>query len=110
MKIVNREEFLKLPSGTLFSKYQPCYFDDITIKGDTWTNDFLIQNIADGIESEGSDDFFVKLTDAEKNGTELKMDFDCYGRDGMFDEERLFAVWSKDDVKALIKKLQESLV
>jgi len=35
----------------------------------------------------------------------LTMDFDSYGRDGLFDGDQLFAVWESNDVKALIERL-----
>jgi len=34
--------------------------------------------------------------------------FECEGRDGLFDECQLFAVWEPQDVAALITKLQQS--
>jgi hypothetical protein len=107
MRIVNREEFLKLPNGTLFSKYSPCVMGELMIKEDSLTNDFIYQDINDAIDCTGSDDFFDKLMDSQENGTELAMDFDCCGRDGCFDEDQLFSVWSNDDRLALIKRLEE---
>ena len=109
MKIIDRKTFLNLPENTLFSKYEPCCFSDIMIKGETWTHDFLYQDISDAIECSGSDEFSDLCDISEKNQTELKLDFDCQGRDGMFDEDQLFAVWSKDDVKSLVKRLSECL-
>jgi hypothetical protein len=33
------------------------------------------------------------------------MDFDCQGRDGLFDAAQLFAVWEPQDVAVLIARL-----
>jgi hypothetical protein len=78
------------------------------IKGDTWTNDFLYQAINDAF-CLGSDELFGALEKAERDGTSLTMDFHCEGRDGMFDEDQLFAVWERPDVLSLIQRLQETL-
>jgi len=32
MQLLNREEFLKLPEGTLYSEYDPHVFGDIRVK------------------------------------------------------------------------------
>ena len=108
MKIIDRKAFLALPAGVLFSKYQPCLFDVLTIKGDTWAhcNDFLVQQIADGIDCAGSEDFAAKCQLMEE-GISAGMDFDCLGRDGCFDEDQLFAVWEASDLSALIERLQQ---
>ncbi len=111
MKIVNRAQFLALPPNTLFSKYNPCFFGELEIKGETWDhcNDFLSQQVACAIACTGSQDFADKLEDAQELGVSLAMDFDCQGRDGCFDEDQLFAVWEPADVAALIERLTACL-
>jgi hypothetical protein len=110
MRILNRTQFLALEGEVLFSKYAPCYMADLEIKlCNSGTNDFCTQQIADAIECTGSDDFGDKLVDAQENGTQLKLDFDCGGRDGCFDADQLFAVWEPEDVRQLITRLQEIL-
>jgi hypothetical protein len=105
VKIVNKKEFLKQPPGILFSKYSPCVFDLLMIKGESLVNDFYYQDIADAIDYESGEEFVGKLFDSEKNGTELKMDFYCQGRDGLFEDDQLFAIWSDEDRKSLIDRL-----
>ncbi len=109
MKIVNRETFLKLPANTLFSKYEPQFFYEIGIKCDTTSDDYFCSEIVDAADCTSSDDMRDKLEDAEENGTELAMCFDTQGRDGMFDQDQLFAVWSTKDVEQLIVRLKECL-
>lgn len=112
MRITNRTEFLALPGDVLYSPYEHCIFGDLAIKHQTTAsgNDFIYQQIADAIECSGSDDFSDKLFAAANSGASLPMDFDCAGRDGMFDpSETLYAVWEKEDVRQLIAKLQELL-
>lgn len=110
MKIVNRETFLSLPAGTVFSKYSPCIFGDLCIKGDTLDHcdDFLYQGIVDEIEAGGMGEFSMRLESATQHGTELAMNFDQMGRDGCFDADQLFAVWSAVDVMKLVKRLLQA--
>lgn len=109
MRIVNRKEFLSLPEETLFSKYEPCCFDPILIKGETWTNDFIFQSINDAIKWGDPEEFSDVLFKAEKTGESIDMDFNDTGRDGMFDEDQLFAVWEKKDLTQLIDRLNVAL-
>lgn len=111
MRIVKRPEFLKLPPGTLYSKYKPCIFEELNIKGDTLPNgnDWFYQQIADATEHYGQD-CIDALTAAEELGKSIAMDFDCEGRDGCFeDDSQLFAVWERADVEKLIARLQQTL-
>lgn len=109
MRIVNRKEFLALPSMTLYSKYAPCYFEDLQIKGETWPHDFLTHQVADAIKCTSSENFSDKLFCAQETGCSLEMDWTCWGRDGCFDEDQLFAVWETDDLKGLIGMLSKCL-
>lgn len=109
MKIVDRETFLAMPAGTVFSKYAPCYMEDLQIKGESLPDDFCYQGIADAIEHAGSDGFSDRLREAELLGQAVSMDFNSQCRDGCFDEGQMFAVWERSDVLALIARLQETL-
>ena len=109
MKIVDRQTFLALPEETLFSKYKPSYFEEIAIKGETWGNDFLYQVIVDPIKCHDSGELGDILDDSALNGTSFDLDFDCCGRDGLFDDDQLFAVWEKKDVLALIDRLTQAM-
>ncbi len=114
MRIVNRDTFIALPSGTVFSKYEPCCFGAVKIKGasmvfDGGGNDFADQAINDAIECDSSEDFMAKLEDSRQTGKSLAMDFDFQGRDGCYEDDQLFAAWEKKDVVALIERLKETL-
>lgn len=109
MKIVDRVTFLAMPSGTLYSKYAPCYLEALYIKGETWGNDWLAQDINDAVDCAGSSEFSDVLLKAEKDGESFNLDFHCESRDGCFEDGQLFAVWEPNDVAALIARLQESL-
>jgi len=112
MRIVRRPEFLKMPPGTLYSKYKHCVFDDLQIKEETCGsgNDWIYQNVIDAIEFDSSEQFCDDLHAAAETGKSLRMDFDCLGRDGAFEsDEQMFAVWERADVEALIERLQMTL-
>lgn len=98
--------------GTLYSEYEPCVFGKLRIKEASiaQSRDFFFASIADSIACTGSAEFNDKLDAAEKAGASLAMDFDVIGRDAMFDtDDRLYAVWERADVEALITRLQKAL-
>lgn len=109
MKIVKRERFLQMRPGTLFAKYQPCYFEELSIKGvSIGSEDFSFQEIVASIDSRSSADFAEKLAAAELEGISLAMDFEIESRDGCFDPEQLFAVFERDDLLQLLQRLMRA--
>ncbi len=109
MKIINLKQFLAMPKGTVFMKYEPCVFEDLSVKDDSLAGDFLYSNAVYEIECTGSDDFADKLFDAEEKGTNLTLDLDAISRDGCFDPAQLFAVYENVDIERLIAKLASCL-
>jgi hypothetical protein len=106
MKIIDRKTFLSLPAGVLYSKYAPCVFGDLQIKGDTvGQNDFYTQQIADSIKCHDSGEFVDILSMAEESGESFDLDLDIEGRDGLFEDKQKFAVWETADMRALIERL-----
>ncbi len=105
MKIVDLQTFRELPSNTVFTKYTHCVFDELCIKGVTLENDFCVQDIADSIQFANSEEFADNLFRAADTGESIRFDFECEGRDGLFDKDQLFAVWDDDDVRNLINRL-----
>lgn len=101
---------MKLPKGTLFSKYAPYIFEDLAIKDDTLgTSDFFATYIADAVASDSPEDSWQRLDTVQQTGESLPMDFTEIRRDGTFEEDQLFAVWEPADVRALISELQNCL-
>ena len=109
MKIINRKEFLKLPANVLFSKYTPCCFGDIYIKDVSIAeyNDFYYTHIHDAINYSGTNEYIDILTKAVETGKSIDMDLESIVRDGLYEDDELFAVWEKDDVSKLIARLQK---
>lgn len=112
MRIVDRKTFIAMPQGTVFSKYEPCVFGELCIKGESivWEqgDDFFVQEIAAAVNAHDSGEYADILFAAEK-GAKFSLDLNCEGRDGLFDRHQLFAVWEREDVEALISRLQQTL-
>lgn len=108
MKIITKKEFLEFPEGTVFSKYTPCNFGDLRIKGESIGSiDFYYQPINSAIKCNDTGEFVDNCTKAEKES--IEMDFNCQTRDGLFGDNQLFAVWEEKDLKLFIKKLERCL-
>jgi hypothetical protein len=106
MKIVDRATFLKMPKNTLFSKYEPCCFEPFCIKMDSIQNiDFFYQQMHDSLSA---DDFIIACHSMEA-GDSIPVDMDIESRDGLFDKDQLFAIWEKQDIELLIKRLENCL-
>lgn len=101
MKVVNRKEFLAMPPGTLYTLFKPCYTDGLAIKHDTLDN--------------GNDWFYTELIASSENGDLVGMDAgekvpfsaNWQGRDGAFDQEQKFIIYSPEDIRAFAKTLAE---
>jgi len=111
MKIVNKNEFYLLPAGTLYSNYERYGFKGLMVKQDTlyYENkpiDFLYDDLIGNIDVQNSDEFIDKLDEAEINKTSLTLDFDCTERDGLYEDEQMFAIYEKNDLKCFIEKLK----
>ena len=106
MKIINLETFLAMPAGTVFCKYSEVgNFGDICIKeSNVGINDFCYTSISDALEASGTTELFDILL-KQPNGEEIEMDFSCSSRDGLFDKDQLFSVWSLNDMFQFQAKL-----
>jgi len=97
MKILTRKEFLKMPSQTVFSYYKPDFFNGLMIKssGEDDVIDFTVEDLIE------IDIYFHALNQGEN----VPATFECSGREGLFDDEQLFAVYDKSDVERLVHRL-----
>lgn len=121
MKIVDRLTFLAMPAGTVYAKWseQPAdgsftnlNYEEVAIKWDTVVAgaDFVTQDLFpsfDGVS--GSETLFDVFQSMLAGETSPPVDYDCAGRDGLFDKDQLFAVWSIEDTEKLVALLQEAL-
>ena len=109
MKIYTRKQFMELPSGTLFSYYEPCVFRGLHIKDSSPEKgypDFSMSDLIGAFEHSSSGEFSEKC-DRMQAGESLPVDFEYSGREGLFDDTILYAVYEKQDVEKLIKRLIE---
>jgi hypothetical protein len=112
MKIVDRQTFLAMPAGTVFAKYRPCIFEHPQIKGDTLLpNDFLYYELFDGwFANNSTTDDYVATLDAIQLGQDSPpMNIDSVERDGLHDDDQLFAIYEAEDVAEIIKRLQAAI-
>lgn len=101
MKLYKFKDFLKLPAGVVFSYYEPCIFRGLYKKYDSIQDiDFFYTDFIAPIKSSGSDEYNDKLMNW-KEGEELDLEFDVGEREGLFDEEQLYAVYSENEIKEL---------
>lgn len=121
MKIVNAEEFLKLPKFTLYCEYMPCVYEsNMCIKLESLYSeychdmpdgvymDFFYQTI-DTVENKGSEDWLKKLDEMKEKGSSFPVDKDNSSRDGGYDNDQLYMIYEKEDVIAIIEMLKQCL-
>lgn len=111
MRILNLEQFMAIEGECVFAKYRPHACEALAIKV-PWssTTDFLFQDLdpVGALNSDGSGDCFDKLTAmVEDSDLDGSIDLQQYQRDGMYDKEQLFIVFSDADVEKLIERLQK---
>jgi hypothetical protein len=100
MRLYNRADFLKLPSGVLFCSGEPYAFGNLRVKGESLGyNDFVALELQT-IDSAGSGDCIDRLDEMLHTGASYPMNAD-YGRDGAFDQAEVFLVWERADLAAL---------
>lgn len=111
MKIVNRQEFLKLPKNTLFSIYVPCVVSDLAIKScdpGYMENDYMYTDIIGAIKWDYMD-YHDTLLRMEEENYSVESDFDSASRDGFFNNDELYFIYEKEDIENLIRRLKECL-
>lgn len=112
MRILTRKEFMEMPAGTVFSYYEPCVFRGLMIKDsdpEKGYPDFSTSDLIGAIEVNSSDEFVEKCSRMELGSSE-PVDFEYSGREGLFDDKLLYAVYERPDVEKLIKRLQNTLI
>lgn len=110
MRIVDRKTFLSLPANTLYRKYGRVYFGELEVKesdAGEWDSDWVASTFEGWVS--GIDDSYelaAFLIKAESGDVDFRFDLNCSGRDGLFEDDQLFAIYDKEDVKQLIERLQ----
>lgn len=109
MRLYTRKEFLGLPSGVVFAKYEPHCFSEWQIKGDTLPyNDFQYQDFV-SLNTDLYNEYWEACEDFVEKRT-ANIDFHDWRRDGLYEtDETMFAVLEAYEVRGLINRLQETL-
>lgn len=111
MRLVKRQELLELPAGTLFSEFiDKWYFAGLQLKGATLSDgeknyDFLVRSL-DWPEAEGTHEAIDRLDEMYEDSSVSYPTEKHYGREGLYDDEKLYLVYEPADTAALIAALQ----
>ena len=107
MRIVTRKQLLEMKEGTIFSDYQPCIFGPLMVFGGKLCDfDFLEMSLTESVLANSSEQYDWILHKAAETGESFELDFDNYGRDGMFEASQLYAIWESKDLDGLIEVLK----
>lgn len=111
MKLMSRKEFLECPPYTVFQKYNKD-FGTLTVKGTTiGDSDFNYVPICENIDAEDTGGYLDALTQFE-NGERIPLETDhedCWVRDGLFEQDMMFAVWEPVEIQAMVAILAKGL-
>jgi hypothetical protein len=110
MRIVDRKAFLSLPPNTLYCKYSSLgSYGDVCIKtGVSGRNDWYYSELTGWVVGvENSQEYFNTMQLAEKEGKEFRFDLNIEARDGLYEEDEMFAVFDKEDISRMINKLNQ---
>lgn len=102
MKIINREEFLKLKGEILYSRFEPDVFRGLEVKTDNWKDDWMYNDLIGNVDCDSSESFSEKC-----DKKEFDLNFDCGERDGLYEDRELFAIYSKEEILKLISRLKK---
>ena len=110
MKIVDFNTFIQLPIGTVYCEASPCIFGDLAIKQDSifkdgFGIDWFYTDLTGNPEYDC--DIYSEAFEPMINGENIKPDFYVQQRDGMYEYDRTFMVYTKKDVKRMIKRLKK---
>ena len=110
MKLYKREDFIKLPADTIYSrlyKQTSDLFEGLYCKmsGKDMDYDFVEQNLLNeaGFPNNINDgtEAILYVENLRDTFKDFETDLDCSGRDGCYDDNDLFVVWDKKDIKKL---------
>lgn len=117
MKIVDRAEFLTLPVGTVYAKVGDAsgsncqhYFGEVRIKDEArGENDWWSVGFTDNFIGAHDSGAWSERLDEAYAGGEAEFEFETLDSDGLYDDNQRFAIFSDDEHRALIERLQAAL-
>ena len=110
MKIIQRHEFLTLPAGTVYAKYESFgNLQELCIKQESLEDDWFYIPLV-SVESNSSEAFADIITEAETSSSfEFQSDSSCVNRDGLFKKGDQFVVFSRGDVVLMVEALSGAI-
>lgn len=112
MKIVDRKTFLQMPEGTIYAKAESLPsldFGPLEIKGETIGPDWYVQRLVGDFVGDNDGMEWADSFEAMHKGEERAVDLDIVCRDGLFDDDQLFAVFDKADAESLLARIATAL-
>ncbi len=106
MRIVNLEEFRKLPEGVLFMEYHSTAFGPLTIKGETWESDYLECIPFRDLDTQDSKEYYEVLKHMEETGEPRPIEI-SYSREGLFEKDKKYAIIEKGDYDKFLNHIQD---
>lgn len=95
MKLLNLEEFIQLPSGTIYKRHSG---NELEIKGDWVSDDGKDWSCAlFAADCAHNEDTTIGLMIGES----YPIQTECYGRDGCFEDAEQFLIYEKWDLEQL---------
>jgi len=111
MKIVTEAQLKDLPEGAVYSEYIGSGETiGLFLKGETWRDKagealtWVYTSLLGELDRTSSDDLYAKFAEMEK-GEEYPASFHESTRDSLYDHDRLFLVYSPEDVRGLASAL-----
>lgn len=111
MKRVDRKTFLQMPEGTVFSKCEPKFLgvNEIGVLTDTGENDFNAVYLDSWADANATADLTSAWIEVIDEGKEIEMEM-WDNRDGLYEKDETYFIFSKAEVQQMIALLNESLI
>ena len=103
MKIITRAELMQMPDYTVFSYYERSYMRGLYIMSDKMEHDFVCMSLIDSFSGD-FEDGIKKMED----GMDVPFDNEYFGREGYFDDDQLYVVYSQNDLDGIVGLLNKA--
>ena len=111
MKLVNRKEFLQMPKGTVFAKKTSVTTETcpVQVLVRTFDDDFMSVDITsfsywkDGLDT---GDAFYRMEVNPSESFEMELGIE---RDGLFEDEEQYYIFSRNEVQQMVDVLTQAL-
>ena len=111
VKIVNRAEFMAMDGIVLHRKYEPCIFGELGVKVSTIKDvggepiDYVTIG-TEQIDDSNFNEVHEFLCGDALNGVSFRFEYESTSRDGLYDDDQMYAIYDDDDIDQLIAFLE----